>query len=123
MKESGWYFIALGALVIAGLTWWGIKQFKKPNRKAGDYHQRMSVKLNTVMKLSLDFGERLRLKYGNLTDHDLKVAQMLVSGLSSKEIAFQLNISPSSVNTARYRLRKRMLLSPDTDLVAALHQV
>ena len=48
---------------------------------------------------------------------------MLADGLSSKEIAIELNISPASANTARYRLRKRMQLEPDTDLLQFLRQI
>lgn len=123
MEERGWYILAFGALILLIFTWRGLSQRSQSVRRLKDYRSKVSEKLSTQVKASLGFGERLRLKYGNLTDHDLRVAQMLVNGLNSKEIATQLNISPSSVNTARYRLRKRMLLAPDADLLVALKKV
>lgn len=123
MEERGWYILAFGALILSIFTWRGLSQRPQSVRRTKDYGSKVSEKLSTQVKASLGFGERLRLKYGNLTDHDLRVAQMLVNGLNSKEIAAQLNISPSSVNTARYRLRKRMLLAPDADLLVALKKV
>ena len=120
MEERGWYFIALGTLIVAIFIG---RKFIRPKRLTQDYRKRVMNRLSSKVKSSLDFAARLRLKYGTLTDHDLKVAEMLVNGLSSKEIATQLNISPSSVNTARYRLRKRMALSQDTDLIAVLQKV
>jgi DNA-binding CsgD family transcriptional regulator len=43
--------------------------------------------------------------------------------LSSKEIAGLLNTSVRSVETQRYRLRKKLSLSPEQDLVAWVIQV
>ncbi|MDX1470859.1 MAG: LuxR C-terminal-related transcriptional regulator, partial [Flavobacteriaceae bacterium] len=67
--------------------------------------------------------ERLKKEYKDLTTNDLLVAEMLHDGLSSKDIATELNITPASANTARYRIRKRMGLSTDTDLVEVLRNL
>ena len=123
MEERGWYVLAFGVLILSIFTWRGLSQRSQSTRRTKNYGKSVSEKLSNQVKASLDFGERLRLKYSSLTEHDLRVAEMLVDGLNSKEIAAQLNISPSSVNTARYRLRKRMLLAPETDLVVALKKV
>lgn len=123
MEERGWYFIAIGALILCIFLWSRGTNAGQPTRHKKNYRVRITKQLNARVKASLSFTERLRLKFMNLTDHDLKVAQMLLDGLSSKEIANELNISPSSVNTARYRLRKRMMLTPETDLLAALRGI
>lgn len=69
-----------------------------------------------------DLTQRLLLKYPQLSTYDLSLCEMLVEGYSSKEIATSLNISPASVNTARYRLRKKLDMDGQVDLVKFLLQ-
>lgn len=123
MQERGWYFIALGALTLAIVLWMGLSHRRSNGRSAISYKQRLSEQLTRTVKDRLNFQERLRVKYASLTDHDLLVAEMLVDGLSSKEISAELNISPASANTARYRLRKRMSLPPEANLLDVLKQI
>ena len=52
----------------------------------------------------------------NLTTNELRLAAFLRLNLSSKEISKLLNITPESVNKARYRLRKKLHLSSKEDL-------
>lgn len=47
-------------------------------------------------------------RFPDLTANDLEFCQLLKLGLSNREIGELLNISPSSVMTRKYRLRKRM---------------
>ncbi|WP_157811716.1 helix-turn-helix transcriptional regulator [Tenacibaculum sp. SZ-18] len=48
---------------------------------------------------------------------------LLRLNLTSKEIAEILNVTPDSVRVARYRLRKKLPISPKEDLVNfMLHQ-
>jgi DNA-binding CsgD family transcriptional regulator len=51
-----------------------------------------------------------------LTVKDIKLCIYLKMNLSSKEIAPLLNISYRGVELHRYRLRKKLQLSPDTNL-------
>ena len=51
---------------------------------------------------------QLDTKFPNLTRKEKRLAQLLYMDLSSKEIALILNIAPQSVDTARYRLRKKL---------------
>ena len=68
------------------------------------------------------FETELLFQYPQLTTYDVKLCKMLLDGLSSKEIAVHLNISAASVNTARYRLRKKLNLKTNADLVKFLHR-
>ena len=68
----------------------------------------------------LTFSQRLLLNFPTLTVHEIKLCEMLKNGMTSKEIAGDLNISPASVNTARYRLRKKLKLKSSQDLVKFL---
>lgn len=123
MKERGWFFILFGALVLSIFLWIGISNRKQKSRTFIGYKYSFSEKLANTVKNRLHFQERLRLKYDDLTPNDLVVAEMLVDGLTSKEISNELNISPASANTARYRLRKRMELSSQTDLIDVLRNI
>ncbi len=55
-----------------------------------------------------NFIKRLKDQYPMLAHADLRLCAYLKMGLSSKEIAPLLNISIRSVETVRYRLRKKM---------------
>ena len=123
MKERGWFFILFGALVLSMFSWIGISNRRQKSKTFIGYKYSFSEKLANLVKGSLNFQDRLRLKYDTLTTNDLLVAEMLLDGLTSKEISTELNISPASANTARYRLRKRMELSPQTDLLDVLRNV
>ncbi|MEX0721989.1 MAG: triple tyrosine motif-containing protein [Balneolaceae bacterium] len=63
-----------------------------------------------------DFFKRLKKTYPQLTPSDLRLCAYLRMNLSSKEIAPLLNISVRGVEERRYRLRKRLELSTDTNL-------
>ena len=64
-----------------------------------------------------DFIKQLKIKYPNLTPNDLKLCTYLRLNLTSKEIAPLLNISVRSVEISRYRLRKKMALATEINLV------
>ena len=63
-----------------------------------------------------NFLKKVKDKHPSLTPNDLRLCAYLRLNLSSKEIAPLLNISPRSVEVKRYRLRKKMDLSHDSNL-------
>tara|TARA_R110002049_G_scaffold188116_2_gene356379 strand:+ start:733 stop:1326 length:594 start_codon:yes stop_codon:yes gene_type:complete len=64
-----------------------------------------------------DFMDKIKAEHPELTPNDLKFCAYLRLNLSSKEMAPLLNISIKSVETKRYRLRKRLQLNHDDSLV------
>ncbi len=66
---------------------------------------------------------KLNQRYPNLTKNEFKLIALLRLNLSSKEISSVLGISPDSVKTARYRLRKKLDLDNQTDLFDFLIQL
>lgn len=62
------------------------------------------------------FLQSLKEEYPQLTPGDLRLCAFLRINLTSKEIAPLLGISVRGVENHRYRLRKKLGLSPDTDL-------
>ena len=64
-----------------------------------------------------DFLDKIKAAHPELTPNDLRFCAYLRLNLASKEIAPLLNISTKSVETKRYRLRKRLNLDHDQSLV------
>jgi DNA-binding CsgD family transcriptional regulator/cell division protein FtsB len=69
-----------------------------------------------------NFFKRLKKSFPDLTQSDLKLCAYLKLNLSSKEIAPLLNISIRGVEIRRYRLRKRLTLTPDENLAEYIMQ-
>ena len=54
------------------------------------------------------FTHRLSSKYLNLTSREVRIANLIKEGRSSKEIADLLNVTASTINIYRYRIRKKL---------------
>src|SRR4029079_4908580 len=67
-------------------------------------------------KVHSDFLMVLKNRYPGLTANELKLCAYLRMNLSSKEIAQLMNISVRGVEIGRYRLRKKLGLSKETNL-------
>lgn len=70
-----------------------------------------------------DFLKKIEALHPILTPNDLRFCAFLKLNLSSKEIAPLLNISVKSVETRRYRLRKKINLPHETSLVKYLFEI
>lgn len=64
--------------------------------------------------------KKLLEKHIKLSPREIKLAAFLRMNMSSKEISTMLNITPRSVELARYRLRKKLKLNRDQNLVEYL---
>ncbi len=69
------------------------------------------------------FFDKLSEAYPKLTGNDLKICAYVKLGMSTKEIAAMMNIEVSSAESARYRLRKNMGLSPSDSLTEVLSKI
>ena len=69
------------------------------------------------------FFKKLKDRFPTITENEKKLSAMLRINLSSKDIASILNISPSSVDMSRYRLRKKLNLSNDESIVDFLNSI
>jgi tetratricopeptide (TPR) repeat protein len=70
-----------------------------------------------------DFLERLESKHPGLTKAEKKLCTMLYINMSSKEIAATTNTTTRTVETSRYRLRRKFNLSRDEDIVDFLQKI
>ena len=64
----------------------------------------------------LDFLRSLKKSYPDLTPNELKLCAYLHMNLGSKEIAQHMKISVRGVEISRYRLRKKLQISTETNL-------
>lgn len=64
-----------------------------------------------------DFYGNLNKKHPDLSPNDLKICALIRLNLNTKETASILGISPESAKTARYRLRKKLNLTPEQELL------
>lgn len=64
------------------------------------------------------FIEKLKEKHPDLSPNDLKICALTRLNLNIKESATILAITPESVKTARYRLRKKLHLEPNEELLS-----
>lgn len=67
-------------------------------------------------RVHVDFMQRLRDRYPQLTPNDHKLCAYLRMNLTTKEIATVLNISVRGVEISRYRLRKKLNLHSEENL-------
>ncbi len=69
-----------------------------------------------IEKMHRDFMGRLTQLYPDLSPNEIRLAVLIRLGISSKEIATLMNISPKSVEINRYRLRKKLGLDRGANL-------
>lgn len=77
----------------------------KNNMSDDDNWKKFEENFNLVYN---NFSKKMMSKYPDLNKGDLKLCIYLRMGLSSKEMASLLNTSVRSIETARYRLRKKL---------------
>lgn len=73
-------------------------------------------------KIHPTFFQKLKNKYPNLSEHELRFCAFACSGLDSKQIAIILNIQIESIRKIRQRLRKKPGLNPTESLEELLRE-
>jgi len=69
-----------------------------------------------IEQVHRDFHIKLGNRFPELTENEKRLATLLRLNFSSKEISTFMNISPKSVEIARYRLRKKLDIKPGENL-------
>lgn len=88
--------------------------------KLDDEWEQFSQHFNSVHG---DFLTDLKNNYPDLKPHELKLCAYLRMNLSSKEIAQLMSISVRGVEISRYRLRKKLRLPTEVNLVQFLFEI
>lgn len=78
---------------------------------------------NQINEIYKDFLDRLEQKYPDITKAEKRLCAMLYINMSSKEIATITNTTLRSVETSRYRLRKKFNLTRDEYMVDFLRNI
>ena len=113
-----------------------LEELEKQKETLGErYPNKLYIRMKTLMEETLNnqadwvlfesyfnsthqnFTDRLRQRYSDLTTGDLRICCLLRMNLSTKEIASLMNVSVRAIELRRYRLRKRLELEGDTNLV------
>ncbi|MDM8003951.1 MAG: inorganic phosphate transporter [Bacteroidota bacterium] len=76
-----------------------------------------------IEKMHRDFMGRISQLYPDLSSNEIRLAVLIRLGISSKEIATLLNISPKSVEINRYRLRKKLGLDRGANLTHFINNI
>jgi len=75
------------------------------------------------MEVHSDFKDKLSQKFPDLTPNEMKLCAFLRLNMTTKEISAITYQSVSSINMARFRLRKKMDMERDENLIAFLTQL
>ena len=70
-----------------------------------------------------DFYEKLLKINADLTNYEQRLCALIKLNMNSHEMASVLNISPNSVKSARYRLKKKLGLNAEADLEAFIRGI
>jgi len=92
-----------------------VEELKK---KRIDDHSMASVNIieTNLRNILSPFTHTLSSKYLNLTSREVRIADLIKQGKSSKEIADLLSVTASSINIYRYRIRKKFKMNAKDNL-------
>ncbi len=89
------------------------RKFSQGNKVGMDWE---SFKLH-FEQVHPDFFNKLLKRNPSLTSNDLRLCGFIKMNLSTKDIAKILNISDRAIQTSRYRIKKKLNLAPDVNLI------
>ena len=90
-----------------------------------DPHQRRLLDMlrDSLQELTSPFLQRLSASFGSLTSTEVRLCELIRRGLSGKQIAEREHISPGTVRTHRFQIRRKLgLLNSKVNLAAYLRQ-
>lgn len=78
---------------------------------------------NNIDEVNRDFFMRLNTSHTDLNQNDLQLCGLLRLKLTNKDIALIKNISPKSAKMGRYRLKKKLGLEENDDIIQYLNNI
>ncbi|MGZ3596547.1 MAG: PAS domain S-box protein [Syntrophales bacterium] len=76
----------------------------------------VNVLESNLREIVSPFAQKLSVKYLNLTNREVQIANLIKEGKTTKEIAALLNVSESAVNVYRYHIRRKLSLTKKHNL-------
>ncbi|NJB82148.1 tetratricopeptide repeat protein [Wenyingzhuangia aestuarii] len=111
----------------------GLENVKKDKDDVSVEQIKSTIKVNATktweefetrfVQVNSSFYESLSHKHPNLSRNELKLCALIKLNFSTKEMAQLLGVSADSINKARYRLRKKLALNRDDNLVAYINSI
>lgn len=95
----------------------GIFSIEKKIMEKKAFSHEMNELYSQVEVLHKDYSVILHERFPNLTEQERRLATLLRLGFSTKELASIMSITPKSVEVCRYRLRKKLKLKRDENLI------
>ena len=92
-----------------------VNELKQKRMDANDAAS-INILESNLRNILSPFAHKLGSKYLTLTSREVRIADLIKAGRSSKEIANLLNVSDSSINIYRYRIRKKLGLKKEENL-------
>jgi tetratricopeptide (TPR) repeat protein len=86
-----------------------------------DKHRQVIAK--NVEVVSIEFKNKLKERYPNLTKIEIEMCELIRLELSNLEIARIRDISQNSAKMARYRLKKKLAISPEESIFQVLKNI
>ena len=82
---------------------------------------RLSYLQQDIEKINSNLFTKLKGEYAELTQNDIDICALHLLRLSTKEIATLRNVTPKAIQITRYRIKKKMKLSKEEDLIEHLN--
>ena len=95
----------------------GIFSIEKMIMDKKAFSHEMNELYSQVEVLHKDYSVILHERFPDLTEQEKRLATLLRLGFSTKELASIMSITPKSVEVCRYRLRKKLNLKRDENLI------
>jgi tetratricopeptide (TPR) repeat protein len=100
-----------------------VEEFKNTVQKTNKVEEDWQKINYHFEKVHPDFFKKLRETHPNLSNNDLKLCAYTKMNLATKDIANLMNISYRSVQTNRYRIKKKMKLDDETNFTSYIQTV
>ncbi|MES2568197.1 MAG: hypothetical protein V4565_15090 [Bacteroidota bacterium] len=84
---------------------------------------RFSSFQNNIDHLNTEFYQKLKQKFPNLTKAETELCGFILINLSNKDISILKNVEASSVKMSKTRLRKKLGINPDEDLLNFIQKI
>lgn len=133
-RKLFWVILSFSLLFILLLAAWSFRRYRL-KQKARQYQSKIEKEtlqnkimsmhiaskdndsfLYTFASINPNFTQRLKEAYPSLSAMDLKLAAFAALKLDIKQVARILGIKPESVKQSRWRLRRKLNLTPDQNL-------
>lgn len=92
----------------------GIERLKKGTIKSKQIQSELQLLETSLNDLVAPFARQISSDYFGLTPNEIKVALLIKQGMTTKEIAKELNLSINTIMTHRYKIRSKLGIKNQT---------